>query len=136
MRWLKFVFVFHWRYKLSALLVSFVLWGVVNFGNRTIITLPYHVELVGAKEGFSYSVVPDRVELTLYVVERLLFSKSLRKVRVYVDVSPYSEEGSYTMKVRAETPAPFLIQPAGFEPQRVKVVIIRKRMSYRNRRIR
>ena len=128
------IFVFHWRYKLSALLVSFVLWGVVNFGSRTIITLPYHVELVGAREEFSYSVVPYKVDLTLYVVERLLFSKFLRKVRVYVDVSTYGKEGSYTVKVRAETPAPFLIQPAGIEPLRVKVVITRKKTSYRNHR--
>ncbi len=136
MKWLRYIFVLHWRYKLSAFLISAVLWGVVNFGNRTAITVPRYVEVIGEKKGFSYRIVPERVELTLYVIERLLFSRFLREVKVYVDVSPYDEEGSYLIEARARTPVPILIHPAGIEPLRVKVIITRKRMSYHNRRSR
>ncbi|GEM_PF-1941622 len=134
MRWFRFIFITHWKYKLSAVFISVILWGVVNFGGRTAITLSRYVEVKGGTPEFSYSVYPERVDLTVYVVERLILSKFIGEVRVYVDVSDIKNSGTYTLKVISDSPFPILIHPTGVEPPVVKVKVNRRRMSFRNRR--
>jgi len=135
MKVFRYIFITHWRYKVSALAISVILWGIVNFGSRTAVTLSRYVELEGKNEELSYVVEPERVDITVYVVERLLLSKFLGDVRVKIDVSDL-KEGSYVLKARAITPVPVLIHPTGVEPPMVRVKITRKRRSFRSHRIR
>jgi hypothetical protein len=136
MKWIRLIFITHWRYKLSALLISGILWGVVNFGSRTAVTLSRYVEVRGGSTPFVYRVEPERVDLTVYVVERLLLSKFLTDVRVFVDVSELEKEGTYTLKVLFDSPFPVLIHPTGAEPPVVKVMVSRRKTNYRNRKSR
>lgn len=126
MRVLKEIFIRDWKYKLTALVISISLWSVVNFGSRTAITVSRYVELREEKKEFVYSVKPERVSVTVYVVERLLLSKMIGKVRAYVDVSGIDNPGVYRMKVKTETKVPFLIHPASVDPPAVRVIVKRK----------
>ncbi len=135
MRVLRYIFVAHWRYKVSALAISVILWGVVNFGSRTAVTLSRYVDIEGQKEGYVYKIEPERVDITVYVVERLLLSKFLGQVRAEIDVSGL-EEGLYVLKARAVSPVPVLIHPTGVEPPMVRVKITRKRRNFRSHRTR
>ncbi len=125
MKLLREIFLKDWKYKLMALAISFSLWSVVNFGSRTAITVTRYVELENTREGMVYKVKPERVDITVYVVERLLLSKMIERVRAYVDVKDISKPGVYRVKVQLETPLPVLIHPAGVEPPVVKVVVNR-----------
>ncbi len=126
MRLLRNIFVKDWRYKLIALVVSVTLWGVVNFGNRTTITVSRYVEVRNGIQGMSYTVRPDRVEITVYVVERLILSRFIGEVRAYVDVSELKSPGVYRVRVRTETAVPWFIHPASVEPPAVRVEVIRR----------
>lgn len=126
MRLLKLIFIKDWRYKLIALTVSIALWGVVNFGSRTTITVSRYVEVRNGSQEFSYSVRPERVEITVYVVERLILSKLIAEVRAYVDVSGIKRPGNYRLKVKTETLLPWFIHPAGAEPPAVLVEVNRR----------
>jgi len=103
MRMLKEVFIRDWKYKLTALIIAVSLWSVVNFGSRTAITVSRYVEIREEKQEFLYRVSPERVNVTVYVVERLLLSKMIGKVKAYVDVSGIEEPGKYRLKVQTET---------------------------------
>ncbi|MDQ7037937.1 MAG: hypothetical protein Q9N26_01875 [Aquificota bacterium] len=126
MRVLKLIFVKDWKYKLIALTVSIALWGVVNFGTRTTITVSRYVEVRNGSHGLQYSVRPDRVEITVYVVERLILSRFIAEVKAYVDVSKLKGPGSYRVKVRTETLLPWFIHPASVEPPAVLVEVNRR----------
>ncbi len=126
MKVLKEIFIRDWKHKLTALVISISLWSVVNFGSRTAITVSRYVELREERKEFVYSVKPERVSVTVYVVERLLLSKMIGKVRAYVDVSGIDKPGVYRMKVKTETKIPFLIHPASVDPPVVRVIVKRK----------
>ncbi len=126
MKLLKEIFVKDWRYKLTALVISVTLWSVVNFGSRTAITVSRYIEIRNEKPEFVYRVEPERVDITVYVIERLLLSKLIEKVRAYVDASSIDKSGTYRLKVYAETEVPILIHPASVEPPVVKVIVIKK----------
>lgn len=112
-----------WRYKLIALLISVSLWSVVNVGSRTAISVSRYVEVRDGKAGYQYKVQPERVNITVYVVERLLFSRLIGYVKAYVDVSNIEDEGVYKLKVRTETKVPFLIHPATVDPPIVRIKV-------------
>ncbi|RLJ71261.1 hypothetical protein BCF55_1560 [Hydrogenivirga caldilitoris] len=126
MRLLREIFVKDWKYKLAALLISVSLWSVVNFGSRTAITVSRYVEVRNPKPEFNYKLEPDRVEITVYVVERLLLSKLISHVRAYVDVSKIDKPGVYKLNVISETAVPVLIHPASVEPPVIKVRVLKK----------
>ena len=126
MKLLKEIFVRDWKYKLTALIISVSLWSVVNFGSRTAITVSRFVELRGERTEFLYRVEPERVSVTVYVVERLLLSKMIGKVKAYVDLSRIEEPGVYRVRVRTETKVPFLIHPASVDPPIVRVFVMKK----------
>lgn len=126
MRVLRVVFLKDWRYKLIALVVSVTLWGVVNFGSRTTVTVSRYVEVEGGKHGYIYVVEPERVEITVYVVERLILSKLIEEVGAFVDVSNVRGQGVYRLKVKTKTLLPWFIHPASVEPPYVKVKVIRR----------
>lgn len=123
---LKDVLLKDWRYKLIALVVAVSLWSVVNFGSRVPITVSKYVEVRNGKQGLVYNVKPDRVNVTVYVVERLTLSKMMERVRVYVDVSGIREPGNYKLRVITETELPFLVQPRGADPTTVEVLVEEK----------
>jgi len=123
---LKDVLLKDWRYKLIALVVAVSLWSVVNFGSRVPITVSKYVEVRNGKQGLVYNVKPDRVNVTVYVVERLTLSKMMERVRVYVDVSGVGEPGNYKLRVITETELPFLVQPRGADPTTVEVLVEEK----------
>ncbi|MDQ7082321.1 MAG: hypothetical protein Q9N34_04635 [Aquificota bacterium] len=125
MKLLREILLKDWKYKLMALAISFSLWSVVNFGSRTAITVTRYVELENTREGMVYRVKPERVDITVYVVERLILSKMIERVRAYVDLGGVEKPGIYKIKVRLETPLPILIHPAGVEPPVVKVIVNR-----------
>ena len=126
MKFLREVFVRDWRYKLTALVISVSLWSVVNFGSRTAVTVSRYVEVRNEKGGFVYRTRPERVSVTVYVVERLLLSKMIEKVKAYVDVSDIDKPGIYRLRVMTETEVPFLIHPASVDPSVVKVFVSEK----------
>ncbi len=126
MRLLREIFVRDWKYKLTALIISVSLWSVVNFGSRTAITVSRFVELRGERAELIYRVEPERVSVTVYVVERLLLSKMIGKVKAYVDLSDIDRPGLYRIRVRTETKVPFLIHPASVDPPVVRVFVRRK----------
>ena len=126
MKLLREIFVRDWKYKLTALVISVSLWSVVNFGSRTAITVSRYVEVRNERPEFVYRVRPERVSVTVYVVERLLLSKMIEKVRAYVDVSSIEKPGSYKLRVRTETKVPFLIHPASVDPPVIRVFVKRK----------
>ena len=126
MRLLNILFVRDWKYKLIALLVSITLWGVVNFGVRTTLTVSRYVEVEGESPEYTYRVDPDRVEITLYVVERLILSEIIDEMRAFVDVSNLKRPGVYRVKVRTDTLIPWLIHPTSVDPPEVKVTVIRR----------
>jgi hypothetical protein len=126
MKVLKLVFVKDWKYKLIALVVSITLWGVVNFGSRTTVTVSRYVEVRNGSPQMVYQVRPERVEITVYVVERLLLSRLIGEVRAFVDVSGLKEPGSYRVRVRTRTLLPWFIHPASVEPPTVRVEVSRR----------
>ncbi len=126
MKVLRSIFFRDWKHKLTALVISISLWSVVNFGSRTAIMVSRYVEVRNPKPEFVYRVDPERVSLTVYVIERLLLSKLIEKVEAYVDVSSIDREGNYRLKVMTETKVPFLIHPASVDPPVVKVVVLKK----------
>jgi len=75
MKLLRDIFLKDWKYKVAALLISVSLWSVVNFGSRTAITVSRYVEVRNPKPEFTYKLNPDRVDITVYVVEKLLLSR-------------------------------------------------------------
>lgn len=123
MKVLREIFVFEWKYKLTALIIAVTLWGVVNLGSRTPVEVMRKVELRGDRLDFIYRVEPERVEVTVYVVEKLLFSDLVDRVKVFVNVSRINREGTYELKVEMETPFPVFIQPASASPPTVKVYV-------------
>jgi len=123
MRLLREIFLRDWRNKLTALVIALTLWSVVNFGSRTAITVSRYVEPRNERTGFSYRIRPERVDITVYVVERLLLSKFIEYVRAYVDLSEIDRPGVYRLRVRAQTEIPVLIQPASIDPPVVRVIV-------------
>jgi len=123
MKVLRDAFLRDWKYKLTALIISMALWSVVNLGKRTAITVSRYVEVRGEKPEFVYRVKPERVDITVYVVERLLFSKMIEEVRAYVNVSKIDKPGTYRLKVSTETRVPIFIHPASVDPPVVRVII-------------
>ncbi len=126
MKLLREIFLKDWKYKLVALVISMSLWSVVNFGSRTAITVSRYVEVRNPKPEFTYRLNPDRVDITVYVVERLLLSKLIEEVKAYVDVSRIDKPGTYKLRVFSETAIPILIQPTSVEPPIVKVRVLRR----------
>ncbi len=112
-------------HKLIALLIAISLWSIVNFGSRTAVSVSRYVQIENAKEDFVYKIEPERVIVTIYVVERLLLSEFVDKVRAYVDVRNIDKEGRYKLKVLTETKAPVLVHPSAVDPSEV-IVIVRK----------
>ncbi len=127
MRLLREIFLRDWKNKLTALLIAMALWGVVNFGNRTAITVSRYVELRNERTEFVYRVKPERVDITVYVVERLLLSKFIEHVSAYVDLSEIEKPGVYRLRVHTETKVPVLIHPASIDPPVVKISVERRR---------
>ncbi len=123
MRLLRTILLEDWKYKLTALIISVALWSVVNLGKRTTITISRYLEVRNGTPGLVYSLKPDRVDITVYVVERLLFSRMIEEVRAYVDVSGIKKPGTYSVKVITETKVPFFIHPASVDPPVVKVFV-------------
>lgn len=123
MKLLREIFLKDWRYKLTALIIAVALWSVVNLGKRTAITVSRYVDIRGERPEFVYRVKPERVDITVYVVERLLFSKMIEEVRAYVNVSDIDRPGTYRLKVFTETKVPIFIHPASVDPPVVRVVI-------------
>ena len=123
MKTLKALLLKDWKFKLLALLISFSLWSVVNFGSRTTITVSRYVEIEGAKKELTYKVKPERVSITVYVVERLLLSKMIERVRAVVDVSDINKKGAYMLRVKLKTAVPVLIHPASVDPPMVRVFV-------------
>ncbi len=123
MRLLREIFLKDWKNKLTALVIALTLWSVVNFGNRTAITVSRYVEPRNERTGFSYRIRPERVDITVYVVERLLLSKFIEQVRAYVDLSGIDRPGVYRLRVKTETEIPILIHPASIDPPVVKVTV-------------
>ncbi|WP_457601392.1 hypothetical protein [Hydrogenivirga sp.] len=126
MKLLKEVFLKDWKYKLAALIISVSLWSVVNFGSRTAITVSRYVEVRNPKPELVYRLNPDRVDITVYVVERLLLSRLIEEVKAYVDVSKIDKPGVYKLRVYAETAVPVLIHPTSVEPPTVRIRVYRK----------
>ncbi|NPA41251.1 MAG: hypothetical protein GXO18_03155 [Aquificae bacterium] len=121
MRVLKDIFLKDWKYKLMALLIAISIWSVVNFGSRTAITISRYVEIRNPKPEFEYKLHPERVDITVYVVERLLMSKLIEDVRAYVDVGSIERKGVYKLRVETESKLPILIHPASVDPPVIKV---------------
>ncbi len=126
MKLLREIFLKDWKYKLVALVISMSLWSVVNFGSRTAITVSRYIEVRNPKQEFTYRLNPDRVDITVYVVERLLLSKLIEDVKAYVDVSRIDKPGTYKLRVFSETAIPILIQPTSVEPPIVRVRVLRR----------
>ena len=115
----------NWAYKLLALFLAFSLWAVVNFGSRTAVTLSKFVEIRGDSPEFIYKVYPERVEITVYMAERLLTSSITDHIKTYVDVSTLTKPGVYKRRVEVETDISLLLKPAAIEPKEVRVEVIK-----------
>ncbi len=126
MKLLRELFIRDWKYKLAALLISVSLWSVVNFGSRTAITVSRYVEVRNPKPEFLYRLNPDRVDITVYVIEKLLLSRLIEEVKAYVDVSEINKPGVYKLRVHSETAIPVLIHPTSAEPPIVKVEVLKR----------
>ncbi|WP_461831659.1 hypothetical protein [Aquifex sp.] len=117
------------REELKYLLLSFILgisiWLAVNFGERLPLDITRFVELENQKDEYTYEVNPPFVDVTLLVSRKLLQSKLIERVKVYVDVSNL-KEGMHRVRITATTPIPILIQPVAINPYYVKVKVIRK----------
>ncbi len=129
MKALKIVFLKDWKNKVMALIIAVTLWTVVNFGNRTTLTVTRSVDIRNGNAGFTYRIKPQQVEITVYVVERLIASGYKEKVNAYVDLSGISRSGVYKLKVQVDSDLPLLVQPAGVEPSEVKVFAERKSLK-------
>ena len=123
MKILKFIFLRDWKYKTVAILISIALWGVVNFGKRTPVTISKYVEITNRNEDLHYTVEPERVNITIYVVERLITSKFAEKIRSYVDVKNVSRPGSYKLQVKTTSELPFFIQPSAVDPPDIRLIV-------------
>ncbi len=123
MKALKSIFLKDWQYKLMALVISVSVWSVVNFSNRTAITITRYVEIRNPDKSFTYEITPERVEITLYVVERLITSPLIKRIKAYVDVSPINRKGTYKIQVMVENKIPYFIKPASVDPPAVRVFV-------------
>ncbi|RUM27656.1 MAG: hypothetical protein DSY42_09775 [Aquifex sp.] len=112
--------------KLKYILVSFILgfsiWFAVNFGERLPLDITRFVEIKGKNPNYAYEINPPFVDITLLVSRKLLQSKLLEKVKVYIEVDNL-KEGEYKIRVITKTPIPVLIQPVAVNPYHVKVRI-------------
>ncbi|GAB6066549.1 hypothetical protein JCM9492_16440 [Aquifex pyrophilus] len=117
------------REEFKYLLLSFILgisiWLAVNFGERLPLDITRFVELKNQREEYKYEVSPPFVDVTLLVSRKLLQSKLIERVRVYVDVGNL-KEGMHRVRVTATTPIPILIEPIAINPYYVRVKVIRR----------
>lgn len=111
-----------WKYKLLALVVAMSLWSAVNLGNRVPVTVTRYIEIRNGSSDLIYELQPKSVNLRVYVSEKLLYSRFLKEVKAYVDLSHIKEPGTYRLKVNAETGVPLLVHPASIDPSFIEVV--------------
>ena len=121
-----------WKYKIVALITAVTLWAVVNLGTRVQVTIEKNVNIVNARNGFSYKIEPRKVKITLKLIERLNRAGVLSEITAYVDVKDM-KEGFSDAEVEVYTPLRPFISVQYIDPSKVKVRIISNRKkSYRN----
>ncbi len=114
------------EYKIIALFVAFMLWGVVVFSSRSIVMVDRFVEVSNRVEGYEYIIKPEKVRITVSTIGRLAKPKFLNRIRAYIDVSKL-KPGRHKVRVYVELPLELVMKVITVEPPSVKLRIRKKR---------
>ncbi len=98
------------RYYLISLLLALILWAVVNFANRTTLSLKKSIQ--GRCKTY-----PKEVSLVLRLPEKFAKDYFLKKLRVYVN-----KRGEVLLK----NPYPIFIELIDVSPKKVKLLCNKK----------
>ncbi len=114
------------EYKIIALFLAFMLWGVVIFSSRTVVVVNRFVEVVNAKEGYEYHLKPEKVRITVSTISRLAKPRFLNGIKVYIDVKDLGA-GKHRKRVYVELPIELVMKVVTIEPPSVRLRVKKKR---------
>jgi YbbR domain-containing protein len=114
------------EYKIIALFMAFMLWGVVVFSSRSTVVVDRFVEVINPKEGYEYRLRPEKVRITVSTISRLAKPKFLNRIRAYIDAKEL-KAGRHKAKVYVELPLELVMKVITVEPPSVKLRVKRKK---------
>ncbi len=126
MRTLKSFLTKDMEYKIIALFLAFMLWGVVIFGSRTVVVVDRFVEVVNPKEGYEYRLKPEKVRITVSTISRLAKPRFLNGIKAYIDVKDL-KRGRHKVKVNVSIPLELVMKVVTVEPPSVRLRVKKKK---------